>query len=241
MPDTPVDRMISILELFHTQNSQNSHTGMNKNQIIRATGIKNKGPILAAINLLIKDKILASKKANKQKEILTLTPLGQEIIDLITDINAANEAYDALDSKISEYEALNAKAFFAFNKIGGDRYHEVLRSKLRRKGWDVKEIEIFDEIMESTCSIEKIYRKNICNSLIHRYSLITSNFNINNNIREILTKIIITQITHVLSLRTHYYNRGPVPDPYELDRFDDLGLVIHREICTAITSRILWF
>ena len=229
MTGIPVDKLMSILDIFRIQPTE---TGMSKNQVYRATGIKNKGPILAALNLLVKDKILASKKANKQKEILTLTPLGQEIIDLITDINAANEAYEELDSKISEYESLNEKAFFAFNKIGGERYHEVLRSKLRRKGWDDKEIEIFDEIMESICSIEKIYRKNICNSLIQRYSLITSNFKIYDNVREILTKIIITQITHVLSLRTHYYDRGPVLAPYELNRFDDLGLVIHQEICT---------
>lgn len=227
MATIPVDKMMSILNIFRTQSGK---TGMSKNQVYRATGIKNKGPILTALNLLVKDKVLDSKKANKQKEILNLTPLGQEIVDLVNDIIATNGAHDALDKKLLEYELLMRKACYAYDR--GEKYYKTLRSMLLRKGWNDKEAQMFDEIIESTWRVEKIYRKNICNSLMQRYSLIMSNFEITDNVREILTKIILTEITHVLSLRTHFYDRSPIPVRKESKQFDDFGLLVHQEIRT---------
>jgi hypothetical protein len=234
MSNIPVDRMISILEIIHAHNSQTSHTGMNKNQICRATGIKNKGPTLAAIELLTKDKILDSKKVNKQKELLTLTPLGHGIIDLITDINVANEAYTALEIKISEYESLIESANIAAEEDAqedeDEEYDKILRRKLLQKGWKDEELESFHNVIESTCRIENSYRKNICNSLLHRYSLISSKFEVKENTREILTKIILKQITHLLSLDPHPSNSVFPPSELPVYRFEDLGSPIADEI-----------
>ena len=199
MATIPVDRMILILEIFRSQKSLESQIGMTKNQICVHTGIKNKTPTLEAINMLVKDKILDSQKVNKQKENITVTPLGQEIIDLITDINMANETHTALALKISEYETLVEKSHSADQE--GKNYDKVLRRKLLQKGWNDEDMESFDEAMGGICRIEKIYRKNICNCLLHRYSVILPNFKGKENAGEILTRIILKQVTHVTWFR----------------------------------------
>lgn len=187
--------MISIFEVFRTQNYQD---GMNKNQICRNTGIRNKGPLLKTIMLLEKESILSSKKVNKQKEIIKLTPLGQEIIDLINDIDTNKNAYSRYKETIFQY--MKMLQIDELNDATCD-YDKILMNRLLRKGWTKEECESFDEIMYSLRRGEIIYRENICNSLLNRYYVILSNFKTGDSTRSLLIKIVLNEVNHQMSLQ----------------------------------------
>jgi hypothetical protein len=225
MKKLPVSEVVEKSLLILRTISAKNKTSMGKNEIIRATGSKNRPGIFDTIDILKKEQLLGLKKEKKvQKHSVSLTNIGQEIIDLITDISAANEAYASLELKLSEYMSLIKQADALSDS--GEKYDEILRQKLLAKGWTKRELESFDKVMESICRLGDFYRQNICNSLLYRYSCILANFNIKENTTEIIKKIILDQITYLLSLHADNYS---TPDfaPY---RFGDLSESIADEI-----------
>ena len=101
MNEQLVAKGLLILEVFCAQNNIG---GMGKNEILRATGSKDKPVIFETINFLKKARILEFKKVKQgKKTIVTLTPLGKEIVHLIIDIKKSKDTYLAVEDKISEY------------------------------------------------------------------------------------------------------------------------------------------
>ena len=207
MKPIPVHKMIMVLEVFRTRNHQ---TGMSKNQICQNTGIRNKGPILRAINLLQKDSVLKFRKVNKQKIIVDLTPLGQEIVNLRNDIDKTNQAYARFRNLLSEYGIKSAKSF-----------HEIPRSKLLNKGWLPKEREDFFDVIDTVYQVENIYERNIYNSMIFRYRRILEGFNVQEMTQDILLGIILAQIGKHLSLGQ------TATRPFQLDN-EEKGISSHK-------------
>ena len=92
-------------------------------------------------------------------------------------------------------------------------------------------MESFDEAMGGICRIKKKFIERIFAIvfLSHRYSVILPNFKGKENAGEILTRIILKQVTHAIGLGAHYYNRD-IASEYSFDRFEDLSLAVQQEI-----------
>lgn len=187
MNEQLVAKGLLILEVFCAQNNIGS---MGKNEILRATGSKDKPVIFETINFLKKARILEFKKVKQgKKTIVTLTPLGNEIVHLIIDIKKSKNTYLAVEDKISEYIRLIEDT---------NHIHERLFEKLSQKGWKEEEMVSCTDVIPSLFRIRDFYRKNIYNSLIYRYHTF-SNFGVNENAKEVLIKIIIDAITNFLA------------------------------------------
>ena len=186
MNEQLVAKGLLILEVFCAQNNIG---GMGKNEILRATGSKDKPVIFKTINFLKKARILEFKKVKQgKKTIVTLTPLGKEIVHLIIDIKKSKDTYLAVEDKISEYIPLTEDV----------NHTSRLFEKLSQKGWKKEDFVSFIDVIPSLFRIRDFYRKNIYNSLIYRYHTI-SNFGVNENAKEVLIKIIINAITNFLA------------------------------------------
>jgi hypothetical protein len=184
---------------------------MNKLQICRHTGIRNKGPHLNAIEILKKESVLKSEKAknHKQKEIMKLTLLGQEIVNLMNDIEAAKHAYLKFKETYFEYLKLN---FIEIDDEGIEP-ETILKSRLRNRGWTKEECKSFDQIIDSLRKTEIIYRRNICNALLNRYYVIQSSFKISDIIEKLIVKIVLSEVSRQMSLQSkdveRYYTVFP--------------------------------
>ena len=186
MNEQLVAKGLLILEVFCAQNNIG---GMGKNEILRATGSKDKPVIFKTINFLKKARILEFKKVKQgKKTIVTLTPLGKEIVHLISDIKKSKDTYLAVEDKISEYIPLTEDV----------NHTSRLFEKLSQKGWKKEDFVSFIDVIPSLFRIRDFYRKNIYNSLIYRNHTI-SNFGVNENTKEVLIKIIINAITNFLA------------------------------------------
>jgi hypothetical protein len=186
MNEQLVAKGLLILEVFCAQNNIG---GMGKNEILRATSSKDKPVIFKTINFLKKARILEFKKVKQgKKTIVTLTPLGKEILHLIIDIKKSKDTYLAVEDKISEYIPSTEDV----------NHTSRLFEKLSQKGWKKEDFVSFIDVIPSLFRIRDFYRKNIYNSLIYRYHTI-SNFGVNENAKEVLIKIIVNAITNFLA------------------------------------------
>lgn len=201
MEPIPVNKIMFVLDVFCVQNS---NTGMSKNEIHKAsslkTGIQNKGPLLKAIKLLQEGLILNSKKVNKQKEMITLTPLGLEIIDFINDLLRCNKSRQELKKTVSEYE----KNYHVDSETNDheNNWKVLLKNRLLSKGWTNREIDSYHKVRDSLYTVLHLYNSQIYNCIIHRYSLIVEGFDVNRIAHDILNKIIIDQVMRELSIDT---------------------------------------
>jgi hypothetical protein len=197
MNEQLVAKGLLILGVFCAQNNIG---GMGKNEILRATGSKDKPVIFKTINFLKKARILEFKRVKQgKKTFVTPTPLGKEIVDLIIDIKKSKDTYLAVEDKILEYIRLTEKLTEDIRLAedadhNGDKFIE----KLLQKGWKEEDILSNMYVTPSLFRIRDFYRKNIYNALIHRYHTI-SNFGVNENAKEVLIKIIINAITNFLA------------------------------------------
>jgi hypothetical protein len=223
MPIIPLDKMMLVLDVFRPQNPQ---TGMSKNQVYRTsssrTGIQNKGPFFKAIRFLVDALILDSKKVNKQKEVISLTQLGQEIMNFLNDIHRCRRAEQELRKTISNYEDAGEV------HVDENDWKVIRGNKLLSRGWTKEEIESYDQIKESLRLVLNLHRRHLYNCILHRYSLILITFEINEIAENILTKIITDQLMKQLlpdeeepELQDHWF--APDYSTLELPVLQDMG------------------
>jgi hypothetical protein len=216
MNEQLVAKGLIILEVFCAQNNIG---GIGKNEILRATGSKDKPVIFKTINFLKKANILEFKKVKQGKKIsVTLTPLGKETVHLIIDIKKSKDTYLAVEDKISEYIPLPEDV----------NHTSRLFEKLSHKGWKIEEIASCIDVISSLFRIRDFYRKNIYNSLIYRYHTI-SNYGVNENAKEVLIKIIINAITNLLANERTLNMTHPWFSDYH-HRLENLSKPIMEEI-----------
>jgi len=109
---------------------------------------------------------------------------------------------------------------------------EIVARKLLYKRWDDQDIIYFDDIMRSAFRMESIYRMNILNSILHRYSSIKYEYEINQIADKIILKIIMDKIQSLFLLagdledlsikfssNNYYFN------PEHADRITDVPFV----------------
>lgn len=193
--ELPVQNSLKVLGAFRAQN----HHPMSRNQIYVATGSRDKPNILKSIDYLGKGKILESKKVNKQKKLEALTELGQEIIDFLWSIENCKEAYGSLREMINEYAV----------EINPN-FRQKVEAKLLTKGWKPDERDAFYSVLDTVYVVENIHQSNIYNCLLYRYNKISTKYNVNNNAKQILLKIVLDEITQQLSIVKKVVRRHPI-------------------------------
>lgn len=166
-----------------------------------------------------------SSDRHKQKEIKVPTSLGKEILNLIDALRRCNNNYAKLKGLVIEYN------FEGENKDPSNA-GKIVRRKLLYKGWDNQDIAAFNDIMLSAFRMESIYRMNIFNSFLYRYSSIKDEYDVNQIADKIILKIIMDEIQSLFMLagdledlsfkfssNNYYFN------PERVDRITDVPFV----------------
>ena len=105
-------------------------------------------------------------------------PLGQELAELLHNIDQYNNSYTQLTKAMQEN----------FN-IPKETETNVLRSNLRNRGWTQEEIELYDKFFDYCGYLKRVIPPKIIHVLLFRYLLILHNFKINEIAKDILDKL----------------------------------------------------
>jgi hypothetical protein len=173
-----------------------------------------------------------SSRQHEQKEIKVLTPLGQEVCNFFADLKRCSHSYARLKNAIIENNI----------KIGKtedpEEAEKIVDRKLLAKGWDQTEIGLFVFMMRAAFGMETIYRNNLFNSILHRYSIIRGKHEVNEIADKVIQKIMMNEIQSLFNLtreleeisskfNEHYFN--PETSDYKDIPFVDLyDLILER-------------
>lgn len=191
-----VSKSVDVLNVFDAQKGAYLWVNEIVRRVRETTGSKDTPAIKESIRLLERAYIIETIPSDKhrQKEIKVPTDLGKEILNLIYALRSCNLNYVKLKELIIEYNLDLGE-----NKDRNDARDIVIR-KLMYKRWDDQDIANFDDIMLSAFRMECIYRANILNSILHRYSSIKYEYEINQIADKIILKIIMDEIQSLFLL-----------------------------------------
>ncbi len=228
MNELLVSKSIDVLHVLDAQKGANLWVNEIVRRVCETTGSKDTPVIKESIRLLERASIIETTSSSKhrQKEIKVPTDLGNEILNLIHALRRCNHNYAKLKELIIEYNLDLGE-----NKDSNDADEIVMRKLLYRK-WDDQDIVSFNDIMRSAFRMESIYRMNILNSILHRYSSIKYEYEVSQVADKIILKIIMDEIqslfllagdledlSYKFSSNNHYFN------PEHADRITDVPFV----------------
>lgn len=186
MKSLSVNKYMDVLEVI----CAHQHEELWINKIVKlienTTGSKDGPKIKEIIKNLKSCRFLKTIKTNvhKQKEIIVLTDLGKEIIDLINILHKCENNYNQLIKIIMNYNIKISESYDA------DTEDEFITSILLSRGWKISETDCYKSIMISAFKFENMYRRNIFNGLLDRIFDITTTYKTHYNIvRNILLEI----------------------------------------------------
>jgi hypothetical protein len=220
-----VSKCLDILNVFLAQNGQNLWVNEIVRRITKTTGSKDSPAIKKSIELLENASMIQTRLHGKQKEIKILTPLGQEVSNFFDNLKNCSYSYTRLKNTIVENNISIGKT------EDPEEIDKIVKRKLLARGWDRKEIKHFVFIMRSAFVMETIYRNNIFNSILHRYSIIRGKHEVNEIADKIIQKIMMNEIQSLFVLtrdleevssrfNEHYFN--PETSHYKDIPFVDL-------------------
>lgn len=228
MNELLVSKSIDVLNVFDVQKGVELWVNEIVRKVSETTGSKDSPAIKDSIGLLERASIIQtiSSAKHRQKEIKVPTDLGKEILNLIYALRKCSHNYTKLKEAIIEYNIDLGE-----NKDPTEA-GEIVRRKLLHKKWDDQDISSFNNIMHSAFRMESIYRMNIFNSILHRYTTIKYEYEVNQMADKIILKIIMDEIQSLfllaggledLSLKfssnNYYFN------PEHADRITDVPFV----------------
>ncbi|HSF49320.1 MAG TPA: hypothetical protein VLA74_01050 [Nitrososphaeraceae archaeon] len=197
MIELPVERCIDILKVFYAKQNEELWSNKIVKELEKTTGSKDKPAILKTIRLLQDIEFIEIDRSitkYKQKEIMILTPLGNEIINFIDAFERCYNSYTKLRETIIEHN------FEVGENSDAEIQYNIVKNKLRKKGWNPVEIESFESIMRSAFKLETYYRKNILTVILNRYSEIIDEYDVNEIANKIILKIIMSKIEKIFLL-----------------------------------------
>lgn len=160
------------------------------------TGSKDTPAIKNSIKLLERALLIETVSSTKhsQKKIIILTSLGLEVVDFIQNLKRCNYSYNRLkDAIIDNNPSIG-------NAKNVDEAEKIRDRKLLNKGWNHSEIRLITYIMGTAFRMEVIYRNIIFNSIIHRYSTILTNYDINDTANKIIQEVMANEIQSLFVL-----------------------------------------
>ncbi len=208
-----VSKCLDILNIFHARNGQDLWVNEIVRRVTKTTGSRDSPAIKKSIELLEDGSMIQtlSSREHEQKEIKILTPLGQEVSSFVDHLKKCSYSYTRLRKTIIENNI----------SIGNTENLEdaikIAERKLLNKGWNHLDIQHIFWVMRSAFAMEKIYRNNIFNSILYRYSVIRSDHEVNEMADKIIQKIMMNEIQSLFMLtrdleevssrfNEHYFN-----------------------------------
>lgn len=228
MNELLVPKSIDVLNVLDAQKEADLWVNEIVRKVSETTGSKDKHAIKKSVDLLERASIIETVASDKhrQKEIKVPTDLGKEILNLINALRLCNHNYAKLKEVIIEYNIDLGE-----NKDPNDA-DEIVRRKLLYKRWDAQEIVHFNDIMQSAFRMESIYRMNILNSILHRYSSIKYEYEVNQIADKIILKIIMDGIQSLFllagdlkELSFKFSSNNYYINPEHADRITDVPFV----------------
>jgi hypothetical protein len=191
-----VSKCLDVLNEFPAQNGQNLWVNEIVRRVTKTTGSKDSPAIKKSIELLEDASIIQtlSSSQHEQKEIKILTPLGQEVSNFFHRLKKCSYSYARLKDTIIENNIRIGKT-----EDPGEA-HKIVDRKLLARGWDRIERNHFRFIMRAAFVMETIYRNNIFNSILHRYSVIRGSHEVNEIADKIIQKIMNNEIQSLFIL-----------------------------------------
>ena len=197
-----IDHYVTILKiLFNGKKSVNEIFNILKKKTKRIPYQSDKSSTVLAIKDLLKYQLVTAtnvqrgkakrkrirkKKPIIQKRNIELTPQGKELSQLIYYIYEYSHKYNQLKGVIDYH--------FNSNDIGIKQ--EILRERLKERGWQNQEIELYNQSMASILSLVSHLPLVILNTLLARYfKIIYSYSSISSIVKEILRRVIMDAIT----------------------------------------------
>ena len=196
-----VSKGIHVVDIFRAEKDNDLWVNKIVELVNKKTGIgdrpgNNKPVVIKAIKYLEQASILESLQINKQKKLKRLTPLGKELINLMDDFESCDTNY----TKLKDMIVRNNLIVGEFKEDGdADKRWKILKNKLLARGFNKRDIDSFDNEMGSCFILENMYRKNIMNCLLHRYSSILTKYIPNDKANSILLHVIMKYIFNIFS------------------------------------------
>ena len=194
LTELPVEKCIDILYIFYAKQTEELWPNKIVKELEKTTGSKDKPAIINAIGLLEKACIIETDRTltkHKQKEIKVPTDLGLEIFDFMDAFERSYISYTKLKEAIIEYN------FEVGKNNDVDTQFNIIKNKLRNKGWHHTEIESFLYIMRSAFKMETFYRKNILTFILNKYSEIKTEYEVNEIANKIILKLFMNKIEKI--------------------------------------------
>ncbi|MGB7884572.1 MAG: hypothetical protein WBL44_17765, partial [Nitrososphaeraceae archaeon] len=210
-----VDTSIQILRLL-------PDSGLHTNAIIKQTS-RDRTHVINAIRFLENSQLVGIKDEKNwrfgQKKIIIPSNLGFEIKMLMDDLDRYHDTYSRFRQIQEEFEDVADPYQFQKKFLNEDSlsvvYHsqeykvkdeieandlikkreDVIRNKLKSKGWTDEEVELRDSVSDGLNSVKRFCDNNIFSALVHRYTFIFYRFDLNKNeiVRNILTEVIVNE------------------------------------------------
>lgn len=187
-------KCVDVFNVIRAQKGEDLWVNEITRTVTKTTGSKDEPAIKKAINHLETALLIQTKRVNKQKEIKIITLLGQEVSNFIDDLEKCRNSYARLKAAIIENNITIG------DTEDSEEIRRIVQSKLLTKGWPRDDIPYFDFIMRSAFGMEMIYRNNIINSILHRYSVITGDHVVNKVADKIIQKIMMDEIQSLFTL-----------------------------------------
>jgi hypothetical protein len=229
-----VSKCLDILHIIHARNGQDLWVNEIVRRVTKTTGSRDIPAIKKSIELLEDASMIQtlSSREHEQKEIKILTPLGQEVSNFLDHLRKCSYSYTRLKDAIIQNNIRIGKT------EDPEEADNIIKRKLLTMGWDHIEIDHFEFIMRAAFVMEMIYRNNIFNSILHRYSVIRGNHEVNETADKIIQKIMMDEIQSLFMVirdleeassrfKEHYFN--PETSDYKDIPFVDLyDLILER-------------
>jgi hypothetical protein len=201
--ELPVSKSIDVIDVFRAANDGDLWVNKIVELVNKKTGIgdkpgNNKPAVIRAIEYLDKASILESIPVNKQKKLKKLTALGKELVNLMDDFDCCNSVYNELKDMIIDHNFIVGK--YKDTAANADKRWEIFRSKLFARGFNKRQVDSFDAEMDFCFILEGMYRENIMNCLLNRYSTILTKHTPNDKANSILLHLIMKYIFNIFSL-----------------------------------------
>jgi DNA-binding MarR family transcriptional regulator len=188
--------------------------------------------VTGVIKILEKGLLVTKDKDphHKLRRWVSLTPFGEELLELIDGIKQCDLSYSKLGRAIGRN----------FN-IPKDADENIIRNKLRSRGWIGNEtkknhyIESFDNVL----TLQYKLSRSIIDALIFRYEWVLYNFKPNKTALPLLSAIIVEEITHQFKLlHTYSIIREPGPSVYAMPLIRDFASFMSNLVCFYIHRSI---
>lgn len=204
MKRKPVETKIHILNVL--SNQQLPVNGIIR-EMFKRTGSRNKIPLIRCLKTMGNDRLILEKrtKIHKQMRIKYLSPMGEELLDIIDSIHEYKKNLSALGELLKELIDL-------YNKHRNNG--AIIRSILHQRGWKKRQAIKYSIAIEMVGNLVLICWNQLLGCLRLRLMSLASNNTHNNSLKELMDYIISDAIFFSIKLPPSEFIFGPDPTPF---------------------------